>query len=948
MTRSEDLSERLGNLSIKEKFFGADFYLKKYGEDGINTFFYAAFLTFLALYYKEPKDARRYLYLGGSITPKNYADANICDLLKAMYYAFYADSVVTPAEQLALTKLHYLFVRMKKDAEPVDFVKVRELLQLIYKTHKPSPMFDLYLKRVLTGAKGTATDQPFITLDIGWAVKFFNRFYKTSDLSVLTTKHFASMVLSDLDIAQNDPKQTEKAVDVFRALDMKSKITYITRNSKPLSLSLSPDRQASNDDMKSIFNFYNENRNDVDLIKEITQYQYAQRYGDTERKVVMSLVSLCLQNSTNTKALAKLYINSFLSTNNTLRLLKESAVHYFSNMLASRYRIPMDEQLGMISDPKGFVNFCVVTGETSQSAIDTFADRFPSNWEAFSEVVDEESYWVMKAVDKVPMDQLKTFYTTHNSSVRSSCAKKCPIKDLPIFLADDDDSVITEALKRALPEHKNIIYKAYQKSLNAQSFHRYIRGELASKYVELTTPDDPRNLELLDAFASGAAVASVIINKIPFATLIKDVGARIANQQNTSYGSKQGTLQPALARIAKEGTSQEYLDFLERAGGLKELMKQNMNLILETAPVDILEKIIPDVQDGYTFARLPKQTYSKMLDTLPFKRGLELLMTKASSDWNLAASNSAQAVIEQLSKRPFPELQRYPGSLMEVYKKFGQSNKAYMKASIVGDNVIKDLETENKDYFSVSMLKRIKADKLQAAVKTNNYCSSGLTIPKLLEKGYKSPPLQIARIPLTAQSWWEAMQYIHSRMSPDKRHGDFTCKLISKFTNTGRSGDFVKFSDDPNRDNLHKETLFHGTGYLGATFILRTGFKICKGTLQKAGKAMGNGIYFAPFIDKSLQYLGDDGFTRKYGTRGFIFEAKVALGKRITDHKWDRDAGLNFASNEVVIFDANSQVSIEAIYELELMPQAYFTDLKKGKTSFEYEFKKMTSGEANG
>ena len=66
---------------------------------------------------------------------------------------------------------------------------------------------------------------------------------------------------------------------------------------------------------------------------------------------------------------------------------------------------------------------------------------------------------------------------------------------------------------------------------------------------------------------------------------------------------------------------------------------------------------------------------------------------------------------------------------------------------------------------------------------------------------------------------------------------------------------------DPNQ--LIINPMYHGTGSIAASMILRYGFRVIKsGDSSVVGRMLGDGVYGAIHIDKSQQYIGDSGFSR--------------------------------------------------------------------------------------
>ena len=110
-------------------------------------------------------------------------------------------------------------------------------------------------------------------------------------------------------------------------------------------------------------------------------------------------------------------------------------------------------------------------------------------------------------------------------------------------------------------------------------------------------------------------------------------------------------------------------------------------------------------------------------------------------------------------------------------------------------------------------------------------------------------------------------------------------------------------------------TLFHGTGTYAAQFLLRYGFRIIKATDGSVtGRMLGDGIYFADNINKSMLYMSNAGYIRQAGQEGYVFKCKVALGKRPRDHREGNAERSGLVSNEWSIMSIDQIVIEEAYY----------------------------------
>lgn len=109
-------------------------------------------------------------------------------------------------------------------------------------------------------------------------------------------------------------------------------------------------------------------------------------------------------------------------------------------------------------------------------------------------------------------------------------------------------------------------------------------------------------------------------------------------------------------------------------------------------------------------------------------------------------------------------------------------------------------------------------------------------------------------------------------------------------------------------------TLYHGTGTYAAQFLLRYGFRIIKSTDGSVtGRMLGDGIYFADNINKSMLYMSNAGYIRQAGQEGYVFKCKVALGQRPRDHREGYAERSSLVSNEWSIFSTD-QIVIEEAY----------------------------------
>jgi hypothetical protein len=153
------------------------------------------------------------------------------------------------------------------------------------------------------------------------------------------------------------------------------------------------------------------------------------------------------------------------------------------------------------------------------------------------------------------------------------------------------------------------------------------------------------------------------------------------------------------------------------------------------------------------------------------------------------------------------------------------------------------------------------------------------------------------------------------------KHGSEGLKILRSFNVAIplQQEEQAKFlAEHPDTEILNP--MYHGTGSIAAAMILRYGFKvISSGDKSVVGRMLGDGIYAAVNIDKAQQYVGDDGYSRHIGTKGYIFEINGALGERNVNY---RVAGLGndrIRSPEWCVFDGNAQYKIFKAHEVEII-----------------------------
>lgn len=177
-----------------------------------------------------------------------------------------------------------------------------------------------------------------------------------------------------------------------------------------------------------------------------------------------------------------------------------------------------------------------------------------------------------------------------------------------------------------------------------------------------------------------------------------------------------------------------------------------------------------------------------------------------------------------------------------------------------------------------------------------------------------------------------ARQSIEYHRFNSGKHGKIFVKFLKSYNyNAKNIEEFEQFRNDLGErgvDNNVFEHAFHGTGSAVAPMILRNGFKVIKSKEGiKAGRMLGDGIYFSNVLDKVASYVGDmntnnNGYGRRYGTRGYIFEMDALLGVRGEDYQSagvsGATSGVSVISPEWCVVDPNKQLLIKKVHLVEI------------------------------
>lgn len=255
------------------------------------------------------------------------------------------------------------------------------------------------------------------------------------------------------------------------------------------------------------------------------------------------------------------------------------------------------------------------------------------------------------------------------------------------------------------------------------------------------------------------------------------------------------------------------------------------------------------------------------------------------------------------------------------------------------------------DLVPIKPLGNISEDRLVQILKYNDIQTPRRPIVKenttygdLMKQDLKAPPikkLHVEKIDADA----DALERMSIEYDKKNRyaHGEIALLIEEAFEvnvpiqEEGHAA-WLKMMESERQDPRMMTGVFHGTGSIGASMILRYGFKVIKANdASVVGRMLGDGIYFSNVLDKVAQYIGDEGYSRKEGTVGYIFEMNVSCGKHRRDFRcagtgWREDERSTI-SPEWAVFSPNSQCKIYKAFKVKLITKTAMDELKKKHAS---------------
>jgi len=344
--------------------------------------------------------------------------------------------------------------------------------------------------------------------------------------------------------------------------------------------------------------------------------------------------------------------------------------------------------------------------------------------------------------------------------------------------------------------------------------------------------------------------------------------------------------------------------------------------------------IIDGISASGVINNLSKETYNKLFATSnAYSRSNRPSVMRGYADTNSQVVLGAWKSDPKLGEELFSRLNTDD---KKTITKSVIANKfvAITRDAIAGDHVpIKPMvDLDEKRIMDILKYNNIKVPR---APKIDDNATLTDVMAKVITKSDINP-LAVTEVPKTAEEL-EQMSVEYDAFNR-YRHGNIAAKIVRAFDvkipiqEAGYDAWTAKMAAEGTNSKIMRP-VFHGTGTVAASMILRYGFRVIKSNDPSvAGRMLGDGIYFSNVIDKVSQYMSDGRMTRGIGNKGYIFEMEASLGQYQRDFK-AAGPGTGYSETSVIspewaVFNVNEQVKIYRAYQCELIDKDMMTELK--------------------
>jgi hypothetical protein len=291
------------------------------------------------------------------------------------------------------------------------------------------------------------------------------------------------------------------------------------------------------------------------------------------------------------------------------------------------------------------------------------------------------------------------------------------------------------------------------------------------------------------------------------------------------------------------------------------------------------------------------------------------------------------AAIECFTDMFFDHMGTNPGLIDTVFKSLEPYQQSHITSKIASFHFLKSSFGQSKISFMDNLTSRrireilsyndvqLQEVKLPRKSKFDTFTSYNKKIEDHVKTANIIPEPKITENTVTKEQL-DKKTYNYIKSYYAGKHGNIYPLFKRSFSVHLPQEQYEEFTKRMANDGVNNEIInpaFHGTGGIGASMILRFGFRVINDPNLTTGKMLGDGVYFSNKIDKSAQYVGNSGLTRKKGTKGYIFEMEAQLGLRNKNYS---AAGIdktdNIRSPEWCVYEPNHQLKIMTAYEVEL------------------------------
>lgn len=306
-------------------------------------------------------------------------------------------------------------------------------------------------------------------------------------------------------------------------------------------------------------------------------------------------------------------------------------------------------------------------------------------------------------------------------------------------------------------------------------------------------------------------------------------------------------------------------------------------------------------------------------------------MAKSSSEYRDSLPSVKNAMLDLVEEDRFEAERIYAGMTKSMRRQVAGSY-LQRKGFIMDAQVALTTQTASNPIISTE---KLDSKRIKEILKYNNVVTAETKIKDSEIKNFDAmdayiesnndvpfEPLRVEELEETEEELEKKSARYHSEKR-NNRHGTQSLRFVRSFDVAipiQQESQAEWLAETPDQEVINP--MFHGTGSTAASMILRYGFRVIKsGDPAVVGRMLGDGVYGAIHIDKAQQYIGDSGFSRRIGTRGYIFEMNAALGEKGKDYEVAGLGNDHIRSPEWCVFSPNHQFRIFRAHEVEIVSQ---------------------------